>query len=611
MATRKKIPRAPRWDLDSIFPGGSKSTQYKDHRDKVKDDLEKTRTMLAELPAVLDDNSLGQWVNFILKLQELYGNTILTVSFATCLSSQDVSDTAADAIVSEGNLYLSQWQKLVTELEARSLKQTDEMWARLLADPRLAEIRFFLDEMRTIAKSKMPVELESLALDLAVSGYHAWYQLYEKMAGELRVDFEIDGKVKQISVGQLAAKMADPNRTVRRKAFEKMTEAWRSRADLAAMALNAQAGFRLALYDNRKWESPLYEPLVIARMRQETLDTMWRVIARETKRLKPYIEAKKKLLRIDKFRWYDEFAACGKADKLYTFDEAGDFCVRNARDFSDDMADFFRAALDKRWIEAEDRPGKRGGGYCTGMGPFRQSRIFMTYTGTYENLLTVAHELGHAYHGYVLRTKPFLATIYPMNLAETASTFAEALVTDAALERCDDPDERLMLLEQKLQATYIMFCDIHCRYLFDKAFYAERKKGMVGKDRLSEIMVESQKKAFRSLLDPSGYHPLFWCSKLHFYITDAPFYNFPYTFGYLFAGGVYDRARKEGKAFADKYRALLADTGSMTTEDLARKHLDVDLTEEKFWVDAVNRALADVAEFVKLAGQPRTRRRKK
>ena len=158
-----------------------------------------------------------------------------------------------------------------------------------------------------------------------------------------------------------------------------------------------------------------------------------------------------------------------------------------------------------------------------------------------------------------------------------------------------------MLLDQKLQAAYTMFTDLRCRFLFDKAFYAERKNGIVQKDRLNEMMTEVQKEAFAGMLDESGYHPLFWCSKLHFFETEIPFYNFPYTFGYLFSGGVYDRAKKEGSDFADKYRTLLGDTGSMTTEDVALKHLGVDLTQESFWTDAVNRQLADIETFVELA----------
>jgi pepF/M3 family oligoendopeptidase len=470
----------------------------------------------------------------------------------------------------------------------------------LLAAPELKEIEFPLRETRTIARSKMPIQKEQLALDLAVNGYHAWHRLYDKMAGDLTADFEEGGEIKQLSMGQLATKMSSSDRNVRRRALEAMSGAWERRADLAAMALNAQGGFRLSLYKHRGWDSPLYEPLINTRLKEETLNAMWDVIAQEKKRLQRYLDAKMKLLGIDKNMWYDEFAPCGSSDTLYSFDDAGQFIIDNVRSFSDDMADFVRLALDNRWVEAEDRGDKAGGAFCTGFGPVRQSRVFMTYGGSFDNLLTLAHELGHAYHQQVISEKPYFVQQYPMPLAETASIFSETLVTDAALSQTTDTQERLMLLDQKLQRAYVMFTDLHCRYLFDKAFYAERPNGMIPVARLSEMMVEAQREAYAGMLDDSGYHPLFWASKLHFYITEAPFYNFPYTFGFLFSGGVYDRAQTEGKAFAGKYRQLLAETGSMQTEDLAKKHLDVDLTGTNFWKAAVDRALADIDDFVEL-----------
>jgi pepF/M3 family oligoendopeptidase len=601
MTTTGKIPPAPRWDLDSVFPGGSASLEYKQFRDKTRQELDGVKTMLTALPEKLESRTRAKWSEFILSLQSACDNILFIMSFAHCLTSQNVEDSAAHGIEAEGDVLISEWEKLKTEFESRALKQGESAWKELVETPELKPITFYLNEMRRLAKEKMPVELESLALELAVNGYHAWNRLYDKMAGDLRVEFDDAGEVRQISLGQLATKLSDPDRDVRKRAFAGMTEAWKSRADLAAMALNSLAGFRLSLYKGRKWESPLHEALNVTRISQGTLDAMWRVIARETPRLEPYIEAKKKLLGIDKFSWFDQFAPCGAVEKLYSFDEAGKFIVDNVSGFSTDFAEFVKSALESRWVEGEDRPGKAGGGYCTRFGPVKQGRIFMTYAGSYENLLTLAHELGHLYHGFVLRDRPFFASRYPMTLAETASIFSELLVTDAALSLSNDPQERLMLIEQKLQSPYTFFCDIHCRYLFERSFYRERKNGTVGKDRLNELMIDAQRKAFGGLLDESGYHPLFWASKLHFYLSDQPFYNFPYTFGFLFAGGVYDRAKREGSAFADKYRALLGDTGSMTTEEVAAKHLGVDLTKEEFWIDAVNRSLADVDEFVKLA----------
>jgi oligoendopeptidase F len=276
--------------------------------------------------------------------------------------------------------------------------------------------------------------------------------------------------------------------------------------------------------------------------------------------------------------------------------------VAQLADFSTEMAEFTRRALELQWVEAENRPGKGAGGFCTGFPTHGETRIFMTWGGEYDHLMTLAHELGHAYHGWVLREAPFFAQRYPMNLAETASTFNELRVTDAALAATSEPRERLMLLDQKLTNGLVFFCNLRARFLFDRAFYAERAAGLVPRRRLDELMVESQRKAFGGLLaEPDGFHPLFWASKLHFYLTSNPFYNFPYTFGFLFANGVYDRARQEGKKFAASYRNLLCDTGSMTTEQVAQKHLGVDLTKLEFWEAATARVLADVQPFVELA----------
>lgn len=600
--TLTKIPPAPTWDMDSIFPGGSRSEAFKQFREKLRGDLVTAAGAVGALPTTLDDQSQVEWQHFILTMQDLLERIDLAKSFAGCLVAANVADSMAQVVAGEGDLYLAEWEKLKATFEPLALRQSDAAWEKLVTTPELVGVRFFLDELRFLAKVKMPPALETLALDLAVDGYHAWGRLYEKVSGDIRVDFEEDGQTSSMSLGQLATKTAHRNRAVRRQAFEKMTQAWTTREEHAAKMLNSIAGFRLALYKQRGWESPLYEPLVMARMKPESLDAMWGAVESQISKLAPYIEAKKKLLGIDNFMWYDEFAPCGSSEKVYTYDEAVAFIVEHTKSFSTHLAGFCRMAVEKRWVEAEDRSGKAGGAFCSGMGPFKQTRVFMTYAGSYDNLATLAHELGHAYHSFLLNHAPFFASIYPMTLAETASIFTESLVTDAALEVATDNDERLMLLDQKLQGAYVLFCDLYSRYLFETSFYAERKKGIVEATRLRELMTIAQKRAFGGLLDESGYHPLFWCSKLHFYATDAPFYNFPYTFGFLFAQGVYAQAKQEGAGFADRYRALLADTGSMTSEQVAMKHLGVDLTKTDFWSRAVGLALADGNKFVNLVG---------
>jgi len=468
---------------------------------------------------------------------------------------------------------------------------------------KLTDTVFFWNELRRNAKLKMEPKLEKLTSELAVNGYHAWNRLYNKMAGDLRAEFEVDGKKEALSMGQLATRFNLSDREIRRKAFEKLEETWKSVESPASMALNAQAGFRLSVYKRREWESPMFEPLMNNRLKKETIDAMWDAVAKGGKKMSEYIAAKKKILNIDKFRWYDQTAPIGTVERKISYKDAGNFVVEHLSAFSPELGSFARMAIDRRWIEAENRPGKAAGGFCTGLPLKQESRIFMTFSGNYDEIMTLAHELGHAYHSWVLKSRDYFAQHYPMNLAETASTFNEHLVTDAALDAAADKAEKLTLLDHKIGEGLIMFCNIRARYIFDNMFYEERKKGTVPKDRLNELMLQAQKTAYGDILADDGYHPLFWASKLHFFETEVPFYNFPYTFGYLFAGGIYDRAKKEGQAFADKYRALLADSGSMTTEELAAKHLGVDLTTGQFWDDAVNRVLTDIEPYRKLASE--------
>ncbi len=593
--------KAPTWDLDSLFPGETESNEFEEFRRKIKADLKALSDEFEKLPDKLSDTNKQLWLKFILKLQDLTARIFDAESFAHCLVSRDVKDEKAHQIVGEIDVYVAAFKRLMVQLEAFSKNQPDDKWNNLLKSEDLKEGSFFLNELREIAKKKMPPEFESLAAELAVNGYHAWNRLYDKMYGELGVEFTENGKTEVLSLGQLANKMTSPDRDIRKQAFEKLESAWETRGSEASMALNFQAGFRLTLYEKRKWNSVIFEPLFNSRINEKTLDAMWSAVAEAKPQINRYIAAKKKLLGINNFRWYDQTAPVGASDRKYNFEEASDFIVDKLGGFNQQQADFTKMALEKRWVEAEYRAGKAGGAFCTSFSTKKQSRVLMTFEGTFDNLLTMAHELGHAYHQQIVCQLPVFAQVYPMTLAETASIFNEMLVTDAALMQAADRDEKLMLLDQKLQNAYVLFCNIYARFIFDKTFYEERKDGLVSRARLDEIMVQSQKKAFMGTLADDGYHKLFWASKLHFFLTDAPFYNFPYTFGFLFASGVYNRAREEGPSFAKNYRALLADTGKMTSEDVAKKHMDVDLTKEDFWAEAVNRVMSDVEAFERLA----------
>ena len=591
-----------RWDLDSIFPGGSDSKEFETFRKAIADDLERAKKALQSLPMVFDEKTSAGWCDLLLLFQDMKQRKSQAENFAYCLAAQDVDDEKAMVIVEQMLSLDAGLESIRTGIEELALSVDDKAWSKLVGHPNLEPTSFYWNELRRVARLKMEPKLEKLATELAVNGYHAWNLLYTKMAGDLRAEFVEDEGTKPLSMGQIANKLSSPDREIRRMAFEGLEEAWRSTEALAAMELNSLAGFRLSLYKARGWESPLFEPFLLARVKQETIQAMWNAVARGLDGISTYVQVKKRLLGIEDFRWYDQLAPVGEVHKTYEYPEACDFVVRHLSSFSDHLGAFARMAIDNRWIEAEDRSGKMAGGFCAGMPVAQQSRIFMTFSGGYSEMMTLAHELGHAYHSWVLRDRDYFARFYTMTLAETASTFNELLVTDAAVNATNEDSELLSLVDRKIQEHLTMFCNIRCRYLFETMFYEERKRGTVPKDRLNELMAEAQRTAFAGMLAEDGYHPLFWASKMHFSETGVPFYNFPYTFGHLFAGGIYDRAKDEGPDFAEKYRALLADTGSMNCEDLARKHLDVDLTTDEFWNYAVGRALKDVDTFVELAG---------
>jgi oligoendopeptidase F len=288
-------------------------------------------------------------------------------------------------------------------------------------------------------------------------------------------------------------------------------------------------------------------------------------------------------------------------DDNIPYDQACELILEAFHQFSPELGQFARHALTNRWVEAENRSGKRQGGFCTSFSAAKQSRIFMTYVNSADNMSTLAHELGHAYHSWVLHDEPVFLADYPMNLAETASTFAEAVLGEQRLQRAKSDYERLTLLDGMLGDAVAYLMNIHSRFLFEDRFHQERRRGEVPAERLLALMDAAQKEGYLDALAPDGWNPRFWVSKLHFYITGLPFYNFPYTFGYLLSMGVYAVGRDAGPGFPAQYRKLLIATGCCDAEDAVQSTLGFDLRQPDFWEKSLSIVADRVAQFNSLA----------
>ena len=318
-----------------------------------------------------------------------------------------------------------------------------------------------------------------------------------------------------------------------------------------------------------------------------------------------YLAAKSRLLGLERLSWYDTQAplpgtsAAGKSAEI-SYDEGADLVISTFGAFSADFGEFARQALTGRWVEAENRSGKRQGAFCTGFPTARQSRVFMTFTNTHDNVSTLAHELGHAYHSFVLSEQPFFLQDYPMNLAETASTFAEAVLAERRLARSSSREEKLSILDHSLADAVAYLMNIHARFIFENAFHAERADGELPAARLSELMLAAQKEAYLDGLAADGWYPDFWVSKLHFYISGLPFYNFPYTFGFLLSTGLVALAEGAGQDFPEQYRRLLIATGCMETEAAVQSTTGYDLTQSAFWEKSLDVIERRVSQFLEL-----------
>lgn len=589
------------WDLDSIFSGGSDSPALNERLEQLEKQI---NTYYQSVNQWDHSVSTNDELTTLIKQQETITEGFSQCnSYITALLSANVKDTQAKLL--SGKLYalLPRWQSADTILSKKFAEISDNNWQTLLQTDAFSLIAFRMNEIRRDGHRLLSEAEENIINTLSLDGLNAWSSHYDTIVGTIVIPFEENGKVTDLSAGQAFNKMmGDPDPLVREKLFIAWEKAWQEKTSLLSDTLNHLDGFRLSTYKLHGMNDYLQKPLEYNRLKKETLDVMWATIQKNKQPLVDYLTRKANLFGKEKMEWQDQDAPIILGDlkeKTFTFDEAASFIIENFQKFSPKMVTFAQSAFEKSWIEAEDRPGKRPGGYCTELPETQESRIFMTYSNSVNEVATLAHELGHAFHSSVMWDLPALNRDYAMNVAETASTFAELIVADATLKAAKTKEEKINLLDTKLQNALAMFMNIHSRFIFENRFYSARQEGLVSEEEITQMMVEAQKEGYHDAL--ATYHPHFWAAKLHFFIDDVPFYNFPYTFGYLFSLGIYAYANKKGTSFEQEYIELLRDTASMTTEELAQKHLGVDLTKPDFWQAGIDMVLEDINSFMTLS----------
>lgn len=579
------------WSLDELYLGFD-DPKFQADMDRLEHLLAEYSDITGQLTQLEPKDALVK----VLRCQE----EIQTVSsnlgmFAMLRQSADTRD-AKSASTAE-----KVWDMLA-EMEGSSaifrhfVAKLDNLDDLIAADPLLTEYAYLLHNIQADSKYLLSEKEEILFAKMNMSGASAWEQLQANLTSSVPVEY--DGKTITLSTVRNMA--YDPDPAVRKAAYDAELKCYDRIKDAVAFSLNSIKLQVISECKLRGYKSPLDQALHLSHMKRETLDAMWSAIDEYLPKFWAYYKAKAKALGYEGgLPWYDMFAPMGKNDKKYTIEEARDVILELFGSFDADLQAMGKQAFDQAWIDFYPREGKVGGAFDCGVPSIKQSRVLTNFDGAYGDIVTLAHELGHAFHDRNTFSHRPLNLDYSMPMAETASTFNENIVNHAALAAAQSDDEKLAILESMLMDAAQIICDIYSRYLFETAVFDNRSSEFMPADRLCEMMLEAQKKAYGDGLDHATLHPYMWLCKSHYYSGSLSFYNFPYAFGGLFARGLYVRYQQEGDAFVAKYKQMLHATTVCDVEDAA-KIAGVDLTDRKFWLASLQSLAEDIDQFIAL-----------
>ncbi|GEP43221.1 M3 family oligoendopeptidase [Brevifollis gellanilyticus] len=574
-----------RWSLDSWFSGFGKA-DYSDFKTKLVSDVEALKNQASALGSDLAE--IARVINALESFSDRLGHLS---SYLGCLSADDANDEAVKADEAWISTLDAESTKLQATLRSALAKLDDATFARLLSDASLKNAEHSVKRMREEGQKQMTAEMESLAADLNVNGLHAWGRLYDTLTGKMEFEMTFpDGHTETVPMARRRALMSEPDRKLREAAFHAGQKPWNDHAVTLAAALNGIAGTRLSLYDRRGLPHFLNTPLFDGAMSRKSLDAMLEAIHTNIDLPRRALRKAAKLQGTSALHYFDLEAPqiAAPEEKPLTWDEACDTVEKAFSPAYPRLGSYFGGMLKDRWIEAQPRAGKRPGAFCTGSQLKHEERIYMTFHGTVHDMVTLAHEAGHAWHSCVLRPARSFAASYPMTLAETASNFGEMILLSGLM---GDPNiteaTKAYLLDQEMLRAHAYLINIPMRYEFEKAFYTERAAGEVSVSRLRELMTEAQRNLYGDTLLDDGTDPMFWAYKMHFFITGVSFYNFPYVFGYLLSQALFARFKVEGASFLPRYEAFLSMTGSATCEEVVKQTLGEDLTNPEFWATAL------------------------
>lgn len=586
-----------RWSLDELYTS-FESKEYIGDLERL-DELIKDFADWSEKNLKTTEKAAHKIETYLKKLIDLTNLFTKLISFASLTSAVDAKNELALKYLDKLQIKYTETTKPFNQFKS-FIASIDDLDRVIETSEFLKEHSFYLKEIKLDTKYQLSQEEEILIAKMKNTGSKAWAKLQNMVTSTLLVDIEIDGEVKNLPLPVVRNMAYSADKNLRKKAYEAELKAYEKIEETSAACLNGIKGEVITLCELRGYKSPLEETLIKSRMDEDILNAMFTAIKESLPAFHKYFRKKAELFgHKNGLPFYDLFAPIGSMNRTFTYEEAREYIVNNFRTFSHKLAAFADRAFENKWIDAEPREGKRGGAFCSNLHPIKESRIMANFDGSFSNVITLAHELGHGYHGLCLTEESILNSKYPMPLAETASIFCETIVVNAALEEASE-EEKLSILEASLQDAGQVIVDIYSRFLFEDEVFERRKDHSLTVKELKDMMLEAQKKAYGNGLDHAYLHPYMWVNKSHYYSAERNYYNFPYAFGQLFSKGLYVKYLENKEAFVKKYDEFLRETGKNNINDVA-KIMDIDVYSVDFYRSSLNLIEEDIEKFVELA----------
>ena len=577
------------WSLDIFYKGIDDPALASDIKK-----LEENVALYKEKIAALNASDTAKSLREIIDLKE---STYLLVrriaGYCSLRRSANSQDSEVSSLMTKIQMMMASTAKENVAFE-KYVGAIEDLDAVLDSDEILSQYKFYFSEVKASVSHNLSDEAEDVFARLNISGGRAWGDLFSYLTATVEVDYK--GEKTTLSAIRGLAESDDPEE--RKAAYEAEIACYKKIKDPIAFALNSIKAQVNTEAELRGYENPLAMTLEHSRMKKETLDAMLEAMREYMPKFRQYLRHKAKLLGYENgLPWYEIFAPMGKAGgKTFTAEDSHAYLVEHFESFAPDLAEMVDEAFKNDWIDFYPRAGKVGGAFCSNLPFLKQSRILTNFSGSFGSVVTLAHELGHAYHGMMIQDHRPLNTGYTMPVAETASNFNELIIVNDAIAKSEG-EEKIQLIESQLQDCTQIIVDIYSRFLFEDEVIRRRKNTFLFAKDLEEIMTNAQKEAFGDGLDPDTLHPYMWCCKSHYFSAGLSYYNFPYAFGGLFSRGLYAKFLEEGEAFLPKYRELLKATTVDTVENVALI-AGIDLTNPEFWRKSLDIIAQKIDEFI-------------